>query len=353
MSAPSTMKRTRTDGLLSARAAVETTLRGFFGVLPDRNIDFRFGRSSFFFGVLNSYLTLFLFARAPQSCFMWHTAQILLYTPVHAYRWHRRRCLAYFVEFCWVTNISMALYMATLIFAPDVVPIDVRVKAFRFFFAIATGPLGFSVLMLNNALVPHSMDHNMSLQIHLSPGLAAFGLRWYADADRTRFPLTATPPMGALKGVKKGLAAANADPLAVDVTFFEYMAPALCLVGLWAVGHFLFMLRFHHSLARQGHKDTYGETVRGNPMMAAVIGKEHSGGSETVRLIKYEVLTVLGNCILLSLSYPLFKFGSADVHAFIIFLLCCGALYNGAGWYAAKLIKFRKTIDELIAHKDD
>jgi hypothetical protein len=53
-------------------------------------------------------------------------------------------------------------------------------------FAIAgSGPLAWSILAFNQALIFHSWQHVTSVFIHISPMMLTFGLRWNADSRFT------------------------------------------------------------------------------------------------------------------------------------------------------------------------
>ncbi|CAE8635418.1 unnamed protein product [Polarella glacialis] len=51
---------------------------------------------------------------------------------------------------------------------------------FRTVFMCANGPLAWSVLAFNHAMIFHSYAHLTSVVVHFSPLLLSYGLRWYA-----------------------------------------------------------------------------------------------------------------------------------------------------------------------------
>ena len=53
-------------------------------------------------------------------------------------------------------------------------------RVFRVVFMCANGPLAWSVLAFNHAMVFHSYAHMTSVVVHVSPLLLSYGLRWSA-----------------------------------------------------------------------------------------------------------------------------------------------------------------------------
>ena len=115
----------------------------------------------FFFGIVKSYFSLFLLGRWPEMYPAWTAMQFLIILPIHAYRWTKSRSLAFFTEFCWCANFTLAVYVATLYLRPDLVPVEIRPTMTMAYIAVGAGPLGSAVMLLGNALVPHSIDHMM------------------------------------------------------------------------------------------------------------------------------------------------------------------------------------------------
>ena len=104
-----------------------------------------------------------------------------------------------------------------------------------------------AVLLLNNALVPHSVDHTMSLLIHLQPLLTAYTLRHH-NVEPQHFPL---PPLtGAHRGKTQLKDIAHYDALTRSISidpefregFIEYMTPITFFLLIWIGWHALVML---------------------------------------------------------------------------------------------------------------
>ena len=64
---------------------------------------FGFNKMLFFLGTFKTYISIFIIGRYPEHFFKWHALQVLILTPIQAYRWDKMKGLAYFVELCWIS----------------------------------------------------------------------------------------------------------------------------------------------------------------------------------------------------------------------------------------------------------
>ena len=309
------------DGLRAARAVVAKQERAL-----EASPVLGFNKVKFFLGVTKSYFTVFILGHAPHRFPAWHALQFALLLPMQIYRWGRMKGLAYFLEFCWCANALISFYIAALYLSPDSVDPEIRARGARLLFAFGCGPLGMSVVLLGNALVPHSIDHMMSLLIHLQPAITAFCVRWRA-VDASLFPIEA-------------------------VGFVDYAAPPLAFLGAWAVCHALFFAAVGVGLPDRGFETTYHYNLAshgGDNAFAAVLGKFGDGSSELARFLKYEILSVLSNAGVIALTFVPFTYGTEALHFAILLATACASAWNGAGWYQHKITKSSKEIDRLIA----
>eukprot|EP01065_Artemidia_motanka_P007125 TRINITY_DN13518_c0_g1_i1.p1 TRINITY_DN13518_c0_g1~~TRINITY_DN13518_c0_g1_i1.p1 ORF type:complete len:389 (+),score=84.35 TRINITY_DN13518_c0_g1_i1:48-1169(+) len=323
---PAGMERSEDDriaALTEARAAVGKQVDRF-GSMPVLG----FSKVLFAIGVLKSYLSVYIAGRWPGSYWRWHALQFVLMAPLQAYRWHKMKGLAYFAEFCWVSSASTVGYLALMEFRPDLVSAEFKSAMTQLIFAFGSGPLGFAVMLLGNALVPHNIDYSMSLMIHLQPLITAHTLRWN-DADRTLFPIDTTS------------------------TFSEYMHFPMMFLGVYGVLHTLFFITLGLALPGKGFMTTYDYNMnpkRGKDnIFTALFGKVGSGGSETLRFLKYQVAALLGNAVLMSATYLLWNRRRAAVHFGFMAVACLASVWNGASWYEMHLRRFTGVIDALMA----
>jgi hypothetical protein len=88
----------------------------------------------------------------------------------------------YFFEYCWISNFTFFAYLMSLyLFGAEIYSVDTRAKMACFLYCAAAGPLATAALILNNALIPHSFDHMMSLLIHFQPIMTAFTMKRYPN----------------------------------------------------------------------------------------------------------------------------------------------------------------------------
>ena len=219
-------RKTYLDGLQEAKRSVAKQEKALKGspMVP-------FNKHMVFFGFIKSYITIYIFGHAPHEFPAWNALQMLVLFPVTFYRWAKLKWLVFFTEFCWVSNLFLAIYCITLHTRPALVPPEHRTTMTHFFFAVAAGPLQAAVVLLGNSLVPHSPDHMMSLLIHLQPAMTAYCLRWL-DVDRELFPV---------------------DP---SVDFQAYALPPVIFLLIWAILHATFFIIWGLDLGEKGYATT-------------------------------------------------------------------------------------------------
>jgi len=313
-------RKTYLDGLQEAKRSVtkqENALTNTHTV--------PFNKYKVFFGFMKSYVTTYIFGHCPHEFPAWYALQMLVLVPVQAYRWAKLKWLIFFTEFCWISNVTLALYCIALHARPALVPPEFRTTMTHFFFAVAAGPLQAAVIALGNALVPHSVDHMMSLLIHLQPAMTAYCLRWL-DVDRELFPV---------------------DP---SVDFQTYALPPVIFLLVWALFHSAFFLIWGLDLGEKGYATTFHYNLgasKGNNMFTSVLGKL-GDGSDRIRFIRYECFSVVCNALTLCSTFLLFQ-SSIQIHFCVLGAVCVISAYNGASWYACRFTKFSKELDRLIA----
>ena len=313
-------RKTYLDGLQEAKRSVAKQEKALKGspMVP-------FNKHMVFFGFIKSYITIYIFGHAPHEFPAWNALQMLVLFPVTAYRWAKLKWLVFFTEFCWVSNVALALYCIILHTRPALVPPEHRTMMTHFFFAVAAGPLQAAVVLLGNALVPHSPDHMMSLLIHLQPAMTAYCLRWL-DVDRELFPI---------------------DP---SVDFQTYALPPVIFLLIWAILHATFFIVWGLDLGDKGYATTFHYNLgggKGNNIFTKVLGKL-GDGSDRVRFIRYECFSIVCNALTLCATYALFR-SSMRIHFCVLGFVGTMSSYNGASWYAYRFTKFSKELDRLIA----
>jgi hypothetical protein len=145
-------------------------------------------RISFTIGVLNACLTGYIIGLAPTMFYLWYTPKAVVLIIA---RWidFRRKSQHYLLyDFCYWAN---AICLAYLWFFPK------SPVMFQILFLCANGPLAWSILAFNQALVFHKWQQITSVFIHVSPMMVrcrqtslshpdavaqvTYGIRWYAS----------------------------------------------------------------------------------------------------------------------------------------------------------------------------
>lgn len=203
------------------------------------------------FGVSNVIATAIVAFRWPQHFWLWHLCKTLVLIPWRFVRFRRIRKTLYLLDWCYVvthlTNAGALLALARVTFG-----YETRIAAYnsalvRAGFAMATGPLAWSVFIFRNSLVFHDVDNITSVFIHFSPMALFWCLRWGAglgpsaveNAWPALFRVCAAAELRAADACVASLRGAlwcDACP-AAPADFV--VAPALVYICLWAVPYFL------------------------------------------------------------------------------------------------------------------
>jgi hypothetical protein len=80
-------------------------------------------------------------------------------------------------------------------------------------FAVANGPILFSCITLNNAIVPHSFDKLTSSYIHMMPSIVMWAARWKVDTS--------------------AFAGSN------DIGVFQYFKAGLIVYSIWLISYYI------------------------------------------------------------------------------------------------------------------
>ena len=252
----------------------------------------------------------------------------------------RKRSQAlYLCDFCWIATwmkdalaLLMLLTHARLL-GPGRVHSYVLALAnsawlFRGLFALAVGPLGWSVVTVGNALMFHSLEMHAALLIHLSPPMTAWALRWHSAAHTATFP-----------GLFLGLPQSEAE--AASVTLREFYAPAVIMYMCWWAVYTPWLLLYdrHQSISLSGHDTVYSNTMVSNPAIAkALCGYDDSKPTAVRPAFVYMLIHMMASLfVLLPPSYLMWR--SFVAHTAFGVALLIAAAWNGASRYEYMLVK--------------
>eukprot|EP00854_Cymbomonas_tetramitiformis_P024281 gene24281-29493_t len=297
-----------------------------------------FNRFKYVFGVLKSYISVYVFAAFPQLYWRYHAVGLFCMVPIQVWRWFKIKQLFYMLEYCWVSSFVIGSYLLWLNvttgwtylgeemnwWPPNSAIVNTSKSAdglesgvggtalqglwewyhdpdsFRegmalMIFASGMGPLGCAVILLNNALVPHSIDHSLSLMIHLHNMITSYCILFK--------PLSADQQHRAFGRLHFR-----------DKSFTEYVTPALVWLWTWFTLYTLFM---------------------------------QLGGVQL--LTRKNAGSVLSICV----SYLFYKYDYADGRITFawIMLVCFLTALNGANWYSNNMTRFTKLVDGMITEE--
>ena len=158
---------------------------------------------TFFFGLTNLLLSAYLIGAYPESFWIVYATQGLL---ILGYRFYvdvtKKKFIDIFhwFDFCWVANVVLSVLATVLLLQvvdaqymhSGLIPNSNIAKNFpqvgRIFCLFATGPLGWSIIALGNALVLHDIEHYSGCFIHMWPCLTTLSIRWNPSLVIARYP---------------------------------------------------------------------------------------------------------------------------------------------------------------------
>jgi len=125
----------------------------------------------FIIGVTNIMFSVYILGAFPNLYYLFFTPKVLSLIIVRLVKFYRKKQHFLLWDFCYWANFLCIFYCWVMPKSPAV---------FRTVFMCANGPLAWSVLAFNHAMIFHSYAHMTSVVVHVSPLLLSYGLRWYA-----------------------------------------------------------------------------------------------------------------------------------------------------------------------------
>lgn len=125
----------------------------------------------FILGVLNTSVVPYILGAFPVYYYLFFTPKIISLILIRLVTFYKKKQHFLLWDFCYWANFLCLFYCWCMPDSPTV---------FRAAFMCANGPLAWSVLAFNHALIFHSYAHVTSAAVHFSPLVLTYGLRWYA-----------------------------------------------------------------------------------------------------------------------------------------------------------------------------
>jgi len=187
--------------------------------------------TTFFFGVCNVAFSAFIAGRMPEYYWVWNTLKMFFFFPLRIKRQLEQGSIGQQIEICWLSNV-LIVGMLTIAFVDEYVtnemlPPEMLRRGFLFFFMLAAGPLGWSIVVLGNSLLFHSIDHTATLIIHSGPLVSVWSLLGASPSAVS----AAFPAIGVML---EGLRASPPTPI-------EFLAPVCIFYGIWWLPYTLWL----------------------------------------------------------------------------------------------------------------
>ena len=201
----------------------------------------------------------------------------------------------YLLEFCYYGNLLFLLYIWVYPQSQTLYIVS---------FAFSMGPLAFATIVLNNSLVPHSIDKQTSTFIHVMPALTTWAIRW--QPCREMLPT---------------------EPLDVSLSLYLWFCCTLYLV--WAVSYYVKVFIVSSSKLQAKNYETSYILIMRRP------------GSVPFRLINM-LGQRMGPLMYMSLHFMYFFtttlisyicYCSYYVHTVVAVGVYVWSVYNGANYY--------------------
>jgi hypothetical protein len=149
-------------------------------------------RLNFGFGVFNTLFVTFIFGAFPQHFWILYIIESLIYFPIRfTLDWKSTpKRIFYNLEYCWVMNITLFLFLCIALFAQGNTFSAPKTKEriFLIMFGTACGPLLAATFVLPLPLLFHNHDIMSSIFIHFFPPILLYILRWESDVMYETWP---------------------------------------------------------------------------------------------------------------------------------------------------------------------
>ena len=235
----------------------------------------------FSYGVFNLMFSTWLITAYPHCYWIWHSVKLTFLLLGRYFNFKKLKWQYFLLDFCYTVNYwSILYYFIAYLKSHEFSGVHILRDIFnplgplifRVFFTWCVGPLALSIPAFKNSLVFHSSDQIGILAVHLSPNLAVYGIRWFAQDAENFFPnvfhigchasastfthITSIKSLfmeGALWGEGTDCHASFTD---------LYLYPILLYVILWTIPYTLFFFIFGRKMLEDGGYHTVYSTMK-------------------------------------------------------------------------------------------
>lgn len=252
-------------------------------------------------GIANIAICAFWMAKHPQTFYWWWAIKSVILYSTRFLIYRSKGQQYYLLELCYYANVVLAVYMSMF---PQ------SLWFYRAVFGLIAGPLTWSIVALNNALVLHSLDQMTSLFMHASPAMVVYGLRWYPS-----------------KAMIDGSSVAQPDQQHASI--FQLVGPSMILYSVWAAVYFLKVFVFSAQKIRDRNYDTLYTLMTRNERgpVARVVFSVPKPYQPIVYMLAHATL-----CLGASFTACMW-WNSYWAHTAFLLTMLLGATWNGASFY--------------------
>lgn len=315
-------------------------------------------------GIMNLLATSMIAVRFPAHYWIWHIVRTLFYLPYRYIRFKKTKSELYLLDWCYfVTYLSTICSILALVR----VTLGVTTALFQYNqdfihagFAMACGPLAWSIFIFRNSLVFHDVDHSTSVFIHISPFVLFWCLRWGSGIPSTIE--TNWPAMFHVCNSPSEFEAADicletwegmlwCDACKASPRAF-LLPPAFLYLFVWSVPYYVVVLVWWRKWCEETGRETLYSFFAGNypnakkwcdKHLGPIVGERHAGE------VGYMVGHFLSMILFCSTSYLLWH--SFLLHTALMVFVLWKAVHNGST-FMFRIFAYRYAAECLEEHRD-
>lgn len=284
--------------------------------LKDRMNNARFVRQrdkfAFILGFLGNIYAFYALGNSKCDFYQVYTWMLVVLLAIRFFVYRFKGLHYYLLEFCYYGNL---MFLFHLWFYPQ------SETLYLVCFAFSMGPLAFATIVLNNSLVPHSVDKQTSTFIHVMPALTTWAVRWAPCRDM--LPVDQT-----------------------EVSLGLYLLYCGTLYLVWAISYYVKVFVISHSKVIARNYETSYILVMRRPgsvpfRLVTVLGKRMGPLVYMSLHCCYFLTSIL-------ISYVCYR--SYYAHTVVAFGVYLWSVWNGANYY---IDYFSKHYEESLKHLEE
>jgi len=267
---------------------------------------------AFILGFLGNIYGFYTLGGSKCDFYQFYTLMLVLLLAIRFFVYRFKRLHYYLLEFCYYGNL---MFLIHLWFYPQSETLYVVC------FAFSMGPLAFATIVLNNSLVPHSIDKQTSTFIHVMPALTTWAVRW--EPCSAMLPTTQT-----------------------EVSLALYLLFCGTLYLVWAISYYVKVFVVSNSKVVARDYETSYILIMRRPgsvpfRLVTMLGQSHGPFVYMSLHFCYFFTTTL-------ISYLCYR--SYYVHTVVAFGVYVWSVWNGANYY---MDYFSKHYEESLKHLEE